>query len=226
MNDLIVGRRGLGKSTLAEFIASKRNTNKIVFDPNNQFRDAQYRLYDIKKVKEVLERDESDEEPYYISYIPINDPEMEFDRFASVIWPYGDYALIIDESHRLQSPSYINENLDRIIRQAPRRERDDPDPIDTLQTFHVPVDINRVSLSQADYMYVFRVTRAQDIEWMRKQFSDEIAEQVQKLRTPDDEDNPGRDILRVPITRPHKYEIIDNPGLWYVNIRRPEKREG
>src|SRR3989304_10592678 len=143
MNSLVIGRRGLGKRPLGEFLAREDNDDLIVFDPNNQFRDALLRTSDIAELEDELESQDGnlDNGGFYVAYVPIGNVEEEWNRFAAAIWEYGDYALIIDEAHRLQKPNYVNEWLDRFVRQAPRRERNDDDPIEIVMTAHRMVDI-------------------------------------------------------------------------------------
>ena len=236
MNSLVIGRRGLGKSTLAEFLANEEMDNKIVFDPNNQFKDALFSTSDLEEFRDYLEASEGSEEPFFVAFVPRGEVEDEWNLFAPVIWPYGDYALIIDEAHWLQKPSYINPWLSRFMRQAPRRERDDENPVDIIQTAHRPTDINGVVLGLCDFEYIFRTTKSRDIKYLEMEFGMEVAERVQYLRTPqtgDQERNslfrgdlptgPGRDIIKVPVESPEEYEVITDERSWFVNIRKPKK---
>jgi hypothetical protein len=217
----------------------------LVFDPNNQFKDAQLRTSDIDELRSWLEAAADAEEDFYIVFVPTGEPEPSWDKFAPVIWEYGDYSLIIDESHWLMKPNYINPWLSRFIRQAPRRERGDDNPIDIILTAHKPQDINGVVLSQADYEYLFRQTKSRDLEYIAKEFDfdsgpllcencertlftiDEekrkparlpVVEVVRNLRTPQSEE-PGRDVIKVPIESPENYEVMRDPKQWFVNIR-------
>ena len=235
MNSLVIGRRGLGKSTLAEFLANQETDNKIIFDPNNQFKDAHFVTSDLEELKDHLEEFESDDEnSLFVAYVPTGEVELEWDRFAPAVWSYGDYALIIDEAHWLQKPSYINPWLSRFIRQAPRRERGDENPVDIIMTAHRPQDIHGVVLSQCDYEYLFRTTKRRDLEYIEKEFefdSDEelllfdgrqrppIVQVVRSLRTPPE----GRDVVRIPIEEPQNYEVWTDAERWHVDIRKPPK---
>lgn len=246
MNSVVIGRRGLGKSTLAEWLANKGNGNKIVFDPNNQFKDATQRTSDIEELKDWMEATESDDdENFYICFVPTGEVEPAWDLFAPVIWQYGDYALIIDECHWLMKPNYLNPWLSRFIRQAPRRERGDENPIDIIMTAHRPQDINGTVLGQTDYALLFRQTKSRDLEYIAKEFDFDseailcdncqsnllivhedkkigrlpIVEVVRQLRTPQTEGDPGRDVIVVPVESPDEYTVMRDPKEWYVNIR-------
>ncbi len=231
MNNLIMGRRGLGKSTLAEFLALQLNRDLVIFDANNQFKDAEHRTSDVQEVEEILDAHSSsdDPSPLSLSYIPLGDVESDWNKFARAIWNFGDYSLIVDEAHRLQKPQYVNLWLDRFMRQAPRRERNDAQPIDIIQTYHRPTDVNGIVLGLADYAYVFRTTKRRDVEWIEKEWGEELASAVQQLRTPPigvkpRRDDP-RDVIKVPIEEPSEYEVITDPHSWYVDIRKRREAE-
>ncbi len=221
MNSLIEGRRGLGKTTLAQIVALQTNPNILGFDPNNQLRNASFRTSDLKELEGYLDDSQHIDESFFASYIPQGDVEAEWDRFAAIAWQFGDYSLIVDEAHRLQTPQYVNEWLDKFIRQAPRRERGDDLPIDIIQTFHRPIDVNGIVLSQADYAYIFRQTKKRDLEYLEKEFDIAVANAVQTLRTPET-DPPGRDVIKLNVVT-GEYELIDDPATWFINIRGPKK---
>lgn len=145
--------------------------------------------------------------------------------------------------------NYINPWLSRFIRQAPRRERGDENPVDIIMTAHRPQDINGVVLGQADYEYLFRQTKSRDLEYIAKEFDFDggallcescekdlfnasheeqkpvrlpLVEVVRKLRTPQSDD-PGRDVVKVPIESPEEYTVLTDEKEWYVNIRKPQE---
>lgn len=226
MNNLIMGRRGLGKSTLAEYLALQLNRDLVIFDANNQFKDAEYRTSDVREVESILDSMDRDEraESFSLAFIPTGDVENDWNAFARVIWQFGDYSLIIDEAHRLQKPQYVNLWLDRFIRQAPRTERNDAHPIDIIQTYHRPTDCNGIVLGLSDYAYVFRTTKQRDVDWIENEWGEEIAQRVQTLRTPPIGQKPTkhdpRDVIKVPIEEPSAYEVITDQTSWYVDIRK------
>jgi len=237
MNVLIMGRRGLGKTTLAEFIAMKLNPNRVAFDPGDQYQDFLVRTSDLQVVRDEFERDWKDE-PLSLSYIPPVGPDPTADQvepfwneFANLLWSFtgrheggASYSLIVDEASELQSPTYVNPWLMRFIRRAPRRERGDENPIETIQTFHRPQDLNGIVASQVDEYYIFNMTKQRDLEVIAKEWGDEISEAVKNLRTPKS-DPPGRDVLRID-AETNEWEVISDPNLWYVDIRRAPEKQG
>src|SRR5271157_5988649 len=116
MNDLIIGRRGLGKSNLAKHIADTLNPNQIFFDPGNQFHNVDFKTSDLNELLTKLEEWPEDK-PFVISYVPPKgNIELAWNSFASVIWDFtgqhkgaASFVLIIDEAHRIQSPQTVND---------------------------------------------------------------------------------------------------------------------
>lgn len=235
MNVLIMGRRGLGKTTLAEFIALKLNPNRVAFDPGDQYQDFAVRTSDLEVVRDEFERDWQDE-PLSLSYIPPVGPDPAADQvepfwnsFANLLWEFtgrheggASYSLIIDEASELQSPAYVNPWLMRFIRRAPRRERGDVNPVETIQTFHRPQDLNGIVASQVDEFYIFKMTKERDLEVIAKEWGDEVAQAVKGLRSPKT-NPPGRDVLKLD-QETSKWEVITDPSTWYVDIRRPVEK--
>jgi AAA domain-containing protein len=230
MNILVIGRRGLGKSTLAEHEAQELNANRIYFDPGNQFHNVAFKTSDLD---EFFDRLESwpDDEPFVIAYTPPKgNVEKNWDMFASRLWDYvgthegaASFVFIIDESHRLQSAQYINDMLDEFIRRSPRRERGDSNPIDLIQTTHYPQDLNRTSWGESDYIFFFNVFHKRARKAIEEQFGPEVADQVANLKTPK---TGGREVLKVE-SETGTSELLDDDSVWFYNIRqaRPPKND-
>jgi hypothetical protein len=230
-NKLIIGRRGTGKSTLAEYEAQKMNPHQIYFDPGDQFQNAERHASTVEEFQALMNEDQGapdgfhgNDWPASIAYVPPSSHvESEWDQFAAALWEYtgvhegaASYCLVIDEAHELQSPQSINDWLARFIRRAPRRERDDPNPIDMIQTTHNPQDLNRLTFSQMDQVYIFNMFDQRALKAIREQFGEQIADEVPQLRTPK---RGGRDVLIVE-AETGAYEVCDNPATWFVNIRQ------
>lgn len=231
MNILIIGRRGLGKSVLAASKASELNANQIYFDPGNQFHRVDLKTSDLKEFQERLE-DWPEDKPFVISYVPPRgNIEIAWNNFASVVWDFigqhkgaASFVLIIDEAHRIQSPQQVNDWLDEFIRRAPRRERNDGNPIDIIQTTHCPQDLHRVSWAETDYTYFFNIFDKRALKAIDEQFGgkiENVVELVSNLKTPK---TGGREVLRIE-SETGEYKIIENPDEWYSDIRNPKPPE-
>ncbi len=229
MNILDIGRRGLGKSTLAAFQAEQLNPNgQLYFDPGNQFQHVGLKTDDLHELHERLE-DWPDDKPFIISYVPPRgEVEMWWNLFAATVWDFvgtwkgaASFVLIVDEAHRIQSPQKINDWLDEFIRRSPRRERGDPNPIDIIQTTHLPQDLFRVSWSESDYVYFFNVFDKRALKAIEEQYGEKIPnvrELVSNLKSPR---TGGREVLEIE-SETGEYRIITNEAEWSSNIKGPK----
>lgn len=226
-NILIVGRRGLGKSTLAQKVAENINSNQIYFDPSDQFLSVTNHANDLERFISMLENVPKDES-YSIAYNPPRgNVEEHWDDFAARLWEFtgrhedaASFALVVDESHRLQSPQVINDWLDEYIRRSPRRERNDFNPIDLIQTTHYPQDLHRVSWGESDEIYFFNVFDRRAMRILDEQYgvkSPEVTHIVSNLKTPK---TGGREILRVE-QETGATELIDDERSWFIDIKTP-----
>src|SRR5207244_1323333 len=107
--------------------------------------------------------------------------------------------------------------LDKFMRQAPRRERGDTDPVDVIQCFHRPVDMSGIVAALLDHVYIFRVTRYRDLEYIEREWDEQTREAVTQLRTPPE----GRDIVRVDVETSTLVTLTDSKQ-WFTNIRKTE----
>lgn len=222
-NRIVIGRRGTGKSTLAEYLAIDLNWHTLIFDPNKQYKNADLITSDLSSFEKNLQKPDEHEQ-YIAAFIPIGDIEEEFTKFVNTIWKYGDYSLIIDEAHRLQKPQYINPALDKLIRQAPQKERGDKHPIDIIQTVHRMIDVNGIVLSLADIVYIFRTTKQKDLEYIEREFGPKVAEEVQTLRTKSH--GGGRDFLVVEVEGDDlDFMRVENADEWYIDLRKPASEQ-
>jgi hypothetical protein len=225
MNELIIGRRGTGKSTLARSEAAKLNTHQIFFDPGDQFENVECKIATVKQLHEQLEKDWSadGDGPVSISYVPASSAvQAEWDAFARELWDFtgtheeaASYALVIDETHELQGSQWIDDWLARFIRRSPRRERGDPNPVDLIQTTHNPQDLNRLTFSQQDEIFIFNMFDRRALKAIADQWGEEVAEAVKQLRTPK---TGGRDVLQVE-AETGEYKVLTNSEEWYTDIR-------
>lgn len=225
MNILDIGRRGLGKSTLAAFQASELNPNQLYFDPGNQFHHVDLKTHDLVELQEELEHWPEDE-AYVISYVPPRgNVEVWWNSFAATIWDFtgqhegaSSFVLVIDEAHRIQSPQTINDWLDEFIRRSPRRERGDANPIDIIQTTHLPQDLFRVSWSESDFVYFFNVFDKRALKAIDEQYGEKIPnvkELVSNLKSPR---TGGREVLEIE-SETGQYRIITNEAEWASDIK-------
>lgn len=221
----------MGKSVLAAHQANQLNPNQIYFDPGNQFKRVDFRAHTVAEFLEMLGKWPEDKH-YMISFIPPKgNVEDYWNAFANGLWDFigeheggASFVLIVDEAHRLQSPQAINDMLDEFIRRAPRRERDDANPVDIIQTTHMPQDLNRVSWGESDYIYLFNIFDKRALKAIDEQFETKIPnirEIVTTLKTPK---TGGREVVQIE-SETGEYVIITDPADWYNDIRKPKPPE-
>lgn len=225
MNILIIGRRGLGKSNLAMYEANLLNPNQVYFDPGNQFHNVDYKTEDLLELIKTLE-DWPGDQTFVVSYVPPKgNIEVSWNNFAAAIWDFtgqhegaASFVLIIDEAHRIQSPQMVNDWLDEFIRRAPRRERNDGNPIDIIQTTHCPQDLHRVSWAESDYVFFFNIFDKRALKAIDEQFGgkiENVVELVSTLKTPK---TGGREVLVIE-SETGAHRVIENPQEWFTDIK-------
>lgn len=236
MNIIIIGRRGLGKSTLAQYEAERLQPNRIYWDPGDQFDNVTLKTSSLDHFTSELE-DWDPDKPILIAYVPPRGGvEAHWNVWAARLWEFigkhdnaASFVLIVDESHRLQSPQKINEMLDEFIRRAPRRERGDRNPIDLIQTTHYPQDLHRVSWGESDKIMFFNVFDKRAIRAIDEQYGEEVAERVQSLTTPKlaaerGEDPRSREVLVIE-SETGNYYVIRDYMEWYRDIKKVPEAE-
>lgn len=173
---LIFGRRRQGKSTLALRLATAMHQRVIVFDPNNQF----LLVPAVATLQEFAAWIDDEEAAPVIRFTPeVGEIEDDFDAICALLWPLGNYALIVDEASCVQDSHGISPALERLVRQAPRdgfkNNAGQPVDVTVIQTLHRPGDAHNICRALAtDHIY-FSTTHERDKEVIRKQFGDDAA---------------------------------------------------
>jgi len=191
MDAIIIGRRRLGKSTLALWLARVHHPTVIVFDPRNEY--GSLPALTLEEVQEWIETQSEENGLSEIRYVPSTaSTTQELDDLVSLLRngpnpTVVDYAFIVDEAHVVQSPQSMPPGLAWLVRQAPRdlgfeassfgNRRD----ISLIQVTHRPFDINSDSRGVATDFFIFRTTLLRDREYLAKQFNPEISERVEHL---------------------------------------------
>jgi hypothetical protein len=167
-NQLIMGKRLRGKTTLALYLARKLGLTICVFDINRQF-DFPAAL--------VADRNDLEARLYegadFIVFRPGLDIDAGFEEFAQGISSWRDLTILVDESSRLQGGNSLHPWLDEII----RRGRD----IHLLQTIHRPSDAANICRVLASDWYIFKTRQAASLACVADQCGGEVAEIVASL---------------------------------------------
>jgi hypothetical protein len=173
----INGRRELGKSTLALYLA-RQKTTRVIFDPRFQFRTSPAILKNVE-IESMLELLDTQVE---IIVHPESDVLGNFQRACDAIkiWlqenPDEPFCFLVDEARFVDTPSEINESLDWILRCTPRKL------VDTIFTSHRPADIAVNIRAIADYWYIFRITQQNDLKVIEERCGPEVRDMLPVLK--------------------------------------------
>jgi hypothetical protein len=165
---VLIGKRGVGKSTLAYSLTEGRK-RVIIFDP---LRDELFSSF-----KEI---DKLPEEAPHIFRWRVTCPLDKAPEFVSDIcmWCYDtrDMLFIIDEADLIfpvQKPLTLGMNY---MVQYGRHAN-----VDLIVITRRPQNLNRNLTALADKMYLFRITEPRDLTYFKQTFDQETVERIQSL---------------------------------------------
>lgn len=176
MLDLIIGKRELGKTTLAVSL-SHHFTTRVIFDPRHMINTTSDILTD-KNIEPMLYDMLNDRAEIIIR--PHFDKEHVFSEMCGQIYdwlqdhPDEPFCLLIDEARFVSKPEE-NQYFDYIVRCTNR------DTVSTVMTCHGVIDISPDLRRIADYWILFRLTMEADLDRVRERCGDIVADEVQKL---------------------------------------------
>jgi hypothetical protein len=210
MLDLVIGRRELGKTTLAVSL-SRHSDTRVIFDPRHMISttsdiltdgNVEEVLYDILDIRsEVIVR------PHF-------DVEETFGKMCEQIYywlldhPGESFCLLVDEARFVKEPEK-NKFFDYIVRCTKR------DRVTTIITCHGIVDISTDLRRVADYWILFQLTLEADLERVYERCGSAVANAVQKL-------NPYEFIVWDDSHRTWLQRDESQAKSWYVNLESPQ----
>lgn len=182
MNALIVGKRRMGKSTLALALARLHSNLTIVYDPNTQFREfgAPRSIAEIEATVKFFSEGPDDQPPPEQPVILVYRPRVglfheDFTALANMLWQWDGYSFVVDEAPTLQTPHAINDELGRLVRQGPAG-------VSIFQTCHRVPDVNRLSRALCTDYFFFRSTQQKDVGNMADEFDDRLERILPSLK--------------------------------------------
>jgi hypothetical protein len=201
---IIMGRRELGKSTLALYMATRR-PYAVVFDPRHLFQsDAS-----IGDLTTQIARDALDDRflasPPVVAVVQPNDAlEQSSIALADFVRRWTEtrldrLAVVLDEA-----ALYAMEPWAWVVRCAPRQQ------IDLILTAHRPQDIPTTIRALADTWCVFRTTQPHDLEAIEDRCGIAFSSAVERLQ-------PRH--FAVWDDAKGSWSLRTQPGVWYVPIR-------
>lgn len=205
-----------GKTTLALWLARQRHTCVVVFDPRSHIDG--HIVMDAEELDEAMQ-DEEIWRGRYIVYrydMASADADEAFAEMMSVLWKYGGYGLVVDESAELQTWASIDKRLKKTVAQHIKRPAERS--VTVIQTNHrLPEYNGKVKTVMAE-LYTFRTNNPRDLDLLVDYTGDaELPEVVRAL--------PKHHCVRIKLARQDggvpQWEIWDDPSKWYLPIEPP-----
>lgn len=219
MNVIISGTRGEGKSTLSLWIARQFADTVVIWDPRGTFSRCGIECHDVDELfdafddKRYLPNDEnglSRPMPLVLRCEDIT-PAMFGDAMRRIFPTYfrfkGKIAVIVDEARELQSPHWIEPQLNRLLRQHPM------DRVAIIQNTHQLMDWNSATKSVTDDIYIFRQTGPRNHKVCTEHFGSEVADIAMSL--------PKHHIVHCWFDNRNTekpWELMSDPSVWYEQI--------
>ena len=176
MLDLLIGRRELGKTTLAVKI-SRDYTTRVIFDPRHIIETSSDLLSDTEIADNLYDMLNVRSE---IIIRPKFDIERAFETTCEILYswladnPGEPLCFLVDEARFVKEPEK-NKHFDFLVRCLPSSQ------VAILLTCHGIVDVSPDLRRIADFLIFFRLTMEADIIRVRERCGDVVADEVQKL---------------------------------------------
>jgi len=168
--DVITGRQGQGKTSLAYHLAKREHVGVFVFDPTEAFSIGTL----VYSAAELIAAGENSA-PSPIVFVATGNLEKEISEFCLAVMNFRGVSVIVDEAALVSSPAYIPEDLDRLVRRSRRLEHA------LYLTAHRPQDLHGLFFSLAHFYQFFHTTNFNDVKKIRERTNDALAERVETL---------------------------------------------
>lgn len=185
---IVIGRRELGKTTMAYYLA-RQQPDRVIFDPRGMFAtdaptleratlrtplqvsswaSGRYALPASLTADAAVGRMDTQYEPDEYVITPDGDPTMTFrrvtQRLAERARKRESFTFLIDEMRFIDKHvQKSDEAFQWVLRCAPRRD------VHVIVTGHRPVDIHPDVRAIADHWILFRCTHTSDLELIAEQ---------------------------------------------------------
>jgi hypothetical protein len=203
--DLIIGRRELGKTTLAVSISHHFST-RVIFDPRHMIETTSDVIYEEEVALILYELLDTRAE---VIVRPRFDVRGTFDMMCKEIhrWlhdnPGEPFFLLVDENRFLGNPEDSPE-FSYIVRCTPREQ------VTVALTCHGVTDVSTDLRRVADYWILFHLTLEADLDRVRERCGETVALAVQQL-------NPYEYIVWNDAVAQWKKHA--EPSAWYVDLK-------
>ncbi len=168
---LIFGKRGTGKSFLAEKLIEEEE-RLLVFDTLSEYTTGVvFEDYDkLTEFWKLIYR-----HPYRLIYRPLN-PDQEIEKIADLVYTIGDICFVVEEIDCYCTAYQIGESMAHVIQRGRHKN------ITLIGITQRPFGINRLLTSQAKEIYIFKTNEPRDREYLRILIGQEIDAKLDGLK--------------------------------------------
>ena len=181
MNDLVVGRREEGKTTLAKWLLEQRHAGGIAYDPRGMI-EGRVIVHDLDSLEAEMR---SGREGWIVFRPAGKEASEDFAEVCDFLFPAGDahhwraFGFLVDEAGELQSANQIHPALRRAIAQ---HYRSGDESVSLVQTSHRLPEFHGKSRALMDNLYIFQTTHPGDLKTLEDYTGDaQISEIVATL---------------------------------------------
>jgi len=170
---LIFGKRGTGKSYLAQKLIENEN-RLLVFDTLGEYTngvvfDAEYAERFREFWRWVYRRN------FRLIYRPLN-PEAEIDDIAELVFALGDMTFLVEEVDCYCTSWQISDAFAHIIQRGRHKN------ISLIGVTQRPFGIHRLLTSQAKEIYIFGTNEPRDRDYLKLLLGDQIESKLDQLQ--------------------------------------------
>jgi hypothetical protein len=171
----VIGRKGAGKTTRVATLL-KYVPRIFVWDPMGDHRDWLPDVFEgiDEELDEYFEQARR-VKTFASGYIPVNDPEDEFEEICDLVYHHGRLLLCIEEAPMVCKAGYMSPVFGRIVRTGRHRM------IDLVWTAQRASEVSRTLTSATDFWIFYSQTEPRDLDAIAERCGREIADKVAGL---------------------------------------------
>lgn len=153
---LIFGKRGSGKSVLAEILC--RDIKRlIIYDTLGEYAEGVI-IEDLNQLEDVWGKIYKGN--FRITYQPV-DPEGDFDMVCRMVYGCENMTFLIEELDRFSKPLTLSLPFRNIIQRGRHRN------IELIGVTQRPHGVDRLLTSMSKEMYIFNTTEPRDVQYFK-----------------------------------------------------------
>lgn len=169
---LIFGKRGSGKSYLAERLIAKEK-QLLIFDTLCEYTNGV--IFCRENYEQFLAFwRERYRRPYRLIYQPLN-PDVEIEQIAELVFAIGNITFLVEEIDCYCSSFQIDPSFAHIIQRGRHKN------ITLIGVTQRPFGINRLLTSQAKEIYVFSTNEPRDRDYLKNLLGQAVETKLDQL---------------------------------------------